>query len=132
MGIVKEAKANTASAHAARARREGRTMFLYRQNVPATSSGWSGPVAGVAEVVEAIEQAGWRLTDITFDRAQSNNGAVLLLFRLPPPSSQPQPQQMPQPQPQPQQMPQPQRMPPYSQQQGQPWYRAGAPNSFQP
>jgi hypothetical protein len=118
MGFIKEAKADSASTHATRARREGRTTFLYRQNVPSTSSGWSGPVAGVAEVVEAIEKAGWRLTDMTFDRAQSNHGAVLLLFRLPPPPPQPQPQ-----------------LPPYGQQQQQPSYtpnhRASVPGSFQ-
>ncbi len=81
MGFVKEAKANTAAQHAARARNEGRTVFLYRYNVPATSSGFSGPVEGAAEVIESVEQAGWALVQVAYDGAQSKNGAALLLFR---------------------------------------------------
>ena len=81
MGIIKESKASTAAQHASRAASEGRTVFLYRFNVPATSSGWSGPVSGAAEVIEAIERNGWQLGDFAYERAQSDNGAVLLLFR---------------------------------------------------
>jgi hypothetical protein len=81
MGIIKESKANTAGQHASRAAREGRTVFLYRFNVPSSSSGWSGPISGAAEVIEAIEKHGWQLGDFAYDRAQSENGAVLMLFR---------------------------------------------------
>lgn len=56
-------------------------MLLYRFNVPATSSGFSGPVSGAAEVIEGIEQQGWRLATKAYDEAQSKNGAVMLLFR---------------------------------------------------
>jgi hypothetical protein len=96
MGIIKRAKSGTAAAHAEVAAEEGRSVLLYRFNVPATSSGWSGPIAGAAEVIEAIEEYGWRLDNFAFDRAQSSNGGVLLLFRraqqtpapMPPPQSQ--------------------------------------------
>ena len=96
MGIIKRAKSGTAAAHAEVAAEQGRTVLLYRFNVPASSSGWSGPIAGAAEVIEAIEEYGWRLDNFAFDRAQSSNGGVLLLFRLarqtrapaPPPQSQ--------------------------------------------
>ena len=81
MGFVREVKANVAKDHATRALREGRSVLLYRQNVPATASSLSGPVAGVAEVVEAIEAQGWRLVDMAFDGSQNKNGAVMLLFR---------------------------------------------------
>jgi hypothetical protein len=81
MGIIKESKASTAAEHASRAAREGRTVFLYRFNVPATSSGWSGPISGAAEVIEAVERNGWQLSDFAYDRAQSDHGAVLLMFR---------------------------------------------------
>jgi hypothetical protein len=81
MGIIKDAKAITASKHAGQARTEGRTVFLYRYNVPATSSGFSGPVEGAAEVIEAVEASGWVLCDMAYDGAQSKNGAALLLFR---------------------------------------------------
>ncbi len=55
-------------------------MFLYRFNVPATSSEFSGPVEGAAEVIESVERAGWQLVDMAYDGAQSKNGAALLLF----------------------------------------------------
>ena len=42
-------------------------------------SGLSGPISGAAEVIEAIERQGWHLDHFGFDRAQSKNGAVLLL-----------------------------------------------------
>jgi hypothetical protein len=81
MGLIKDTKTSTAAQHAARAAQEGRSIMLYRFNVPATSSGFSGPVSGAAEVVESIEQHGWQLSDMAYDGAQSKNGAVVLLFR---------------------------------------------------
>ena len=107
MGIIKRAKSGTAAAHAEVAAEQGRTVLLYRFNVPASSSGWSGPIAGAAEVIEAIEEYGWRLDNFAFDRAQSSNGGVLLLFRrdrqapvpMPLPQAQPQPVQPPYPPP---------------------------------
>jgi hypothetical protein len=95
MGIIKESKASTAAQHASRAVREGRTVFLYRFNVAATSSGWSGPIAGAAEVIEAVERSGWQLNDFAYDGAQSQHGAVLMLFRRgpqQPPAPVPHPQ----------------------------------------
>ncbi len=49
-------------------------MLVYRFDVPATSSGFSGPISGAAEVIEAIERQGWLLDHFAFDRAQSKNG----------------------------------------------------------
>jgi hypothetical protein len=81
MGFIKDAKTGSAGTEAGRARQEGRSVFLYRYNVPATSSGFSGSVSGAAEVIETIEHAGWRLAEMAYDGQQSKNGAVLLLFR---------------------------------------------------
>jgi hypothetical protein len=81
MGFIKDVKATTAASHAARARQESRTVFLYRHNVPATSSGFSGPITDAAEVIESIERTGWQLNQVAYDGHQSKNGAVLLLFR---------------------------------------------------
>lgn len=81
MGFIKEVKADTARNHATRAREEGRGVFLYRFDVPSTSSGFSGLVSGAAEVIEAIERTGWRLQHMAYDGHQSKNGAALLLFR---------------------------------------------------
>ena len=81
MGLIKDVKTQSAGTDASSAAAEGRTVFLYRFNVPATSSGFSGPVSGAAEVIEGIEQSGWRLAQMAYDGAQSKNGAVMLLFR---------------------------------------------------
>lgn len=81
MGLIKDVKTSAAAQHAARAAQEGRTVFLYRFDIPATSSGFSGPVSGAAEVIEAAERQGWRLDNFAYDGAQSKHGAVLLLFR---------------------------------------------------
>jgi hypothetical protein len=81
MGFIKDTKVATATKDAERARSEGRKVFVYRFNVPATSSGFSGSVSGAAEVIEGIEDAGWRLTELAYDGKQSSNGAALLLFR---------------------------------------------------
>jgi hypothetical protein len=81
VGIVKDAKTNLAHTEAARALSEGRTVFVYRCNVPAFSSGFSGSVSGAAEVIETIERLGWSLANMAYDGAQSRNGALVLLFR---------------------------------------------------
>jgi hypothetical protein len=81
MGLIKEVKADTGRKHATRAREEGRGVFLYRFDVPASGGGFSGPVSGAAEVIEAIERTGWRLQHMAYDAKQSSNGAALLLFR---------------------------------------------------
>jgi hypothetical protein len=81
MGFIKEAKAETARKEATRARTEGRAVFIYRFNVPATSSGFSGPVSGAAEVIEAIEGVGWQMVHFGYDGKQSSNGALLMMFR---------------------------------------------------
>jgi len=41
MGLIKDVKAQTAGTDASRAAAERRTVFLYRFNAPATSSGFS-------------------------------------------------------------------------------------------
>lgn len=81
MGLIKDAKTGTATQHAARAREEGRTVFLYKFNVPSTSSRFSEPVSGAAEVIEGIERQGWILHQMAYDSQQGGHGSVLLLFR---------------------------------------------------
>jgi len=81
MGLIKDVKAQSAGTDASRAAAEGRTVFLYRFSAPATTSGFSGPVSGTAEVIEGVEQSGWRLAQMASDGTQPKNGAVILLFR---------------------------------------------------
>jgi hypothetical protein len=79
--MFKDTKASIAAGHAARAVKEGRTTMLYRYDVAATSTGFSGPLSGAAEVVEAIEGQGWQVGEMAYDGQQSKNGCVILLFR---------------------------------------------------
>jgi len=81
MGLVKETKAGVGRTEAARARSEGRTVFVYRCNVPAFRSGFSGSISGAAEVIESIEGQGWSLSEFAYDGAQSRNGALVMMFR---------------------------------------------------
>ena len=80
MGIVKDVKANVAEQHASRAIAEGRTVFVYKYAAGVTNGSISGPIAGVAEAIEAIERVGWRLFQMTYDEG-AKHGAVVLLFR---------------------------------------------------
>lgn len=80
--MIRDAKANTAAQHAARARDEHRTVFLYKFAVPGSTGLFSGPVPDAAEVVEAVESAGWVLVDMSYaETPRRKSGAVLLLFR---------------------------------------------------
>jgi hypothetical protein len=49
-----KAKASFAAVEATRAIQEGRTVFVYRYNVPFSSSNFSGSVSGAAEVIETM------------------------------------------------------------------------------
>ncbi len=81
--MIKDTKTSIAGSHAARAVQEGRTVLLYRYDVPSASSGFSGPISGAAEVIESIERAGWQLSNMAYDGKQARNGAVVVLFRRP-------------------------------------------------
>jgi hypothetical protein len=74
-------KADFACTDAERAADEGRTVFVYRYNVPFSNSNFSGSVGGAAQVIEAIERQGWTLTHLAYDERQSANGSALMLFR---------------------------------------------------
>lgn len=80
---------------AARAAAEGRPVLVYRQNISAWKTGWSGEIGGMGEVIAAAESRGWWLDKWVFDGMQSSHGGCILLFRRaqqPPPPPQPQQQ----------------------------------------
>ncbi|HEX5995974.1 MAG TPA: hypothetical protein VFY84_12600 [Jiangellales bacterium] len=81
MSWVKDAKAQSVAKEAQRAVSEGRYVFVCRINNPALSHQMSGSVSGVAEQIEAIEQAGWWLHHMSY--AQDKKGGVegYYLFR---------------------------------------------------
>ena len=62
MGFIKDAKRDALGKEAAKAREEGRRYFTPKLNTPMTQHGLSGSIAGWAEMLEAIEDAGWELT----------------------------------------------------------------------
>ena len=81
MGVFKESKADSMVTHAKRAAQEGRSVFVaqFRGGV-SHSPQLSRPISGVAEMIEGVEAAGWRLdqfTSVPYD----NNMTVTCLFR---------------------------------------------------
>jgi hypothetical protein len=76
VGFLTDAKAQQAAKHATRAATEGRTVFVLLVNVPKLAAEGQ-PVSGVAEQVEAVEAAGWRLHSLSARDA----GSMVALFR---------------------------------------------------
>jgi hypothetical protein len=87
VGFLKDRRADTAGAHAMRAREEGHEVYVHRFKLPSmTGIGYGGsPVSGAAEVIESIEQSGWRLEHISHAEV-ADHGSLLLMFR---PAGQP-------------------------------------------
>lgn len=81
MGLIKQAKANTMADHAARARQEGRKVFVAQlRGGMGHSPKLSRPIQDVAEMIEGIEAKGWKLdqfTSVPYD----GNMTVTCLFR---------------------------------------------------
>lgn len=81
MGLIKQAKANVVTQDAARAAREGRSVFTPRLNSPMTHHGMSGVVPDWAEMIEGIEAEGWRLDHWVVARDQKDRPEAYPLFR---------------------------------------------------
>jgi hypothetical protein len=61
MGFIKQAMAENIAIKARRALEQGRAVFAPKLNTPMTQHGLSASIAGWAEQIEAIEDAGWAL-----------------------------------------------------------------------
>jgi hypothetical protein len=72
MAWMKDSKAAAISKEAERAIAEGRTAFTPMLNTPSTRGEQSGSIGGWAEMIEAVEAAGWTLT--AWSVAQDNKG----------------------------------------------------------
>jgi hypothetical protein len=81
MGFIKQAKQNVVAQDAERAAREGRTVFVPRLNTPATHHGMSGVVPDWAEMIEAVESAGWHLAEWTVCTDSKDRPEAYPLFR---------------------------------------------------
>lgn len=82
MGILRDQKADSLARHAIRAKEEGRSVFVVqvRGDFGHTAQ-LSRPIAGVAESIEEIESAGWRLDHFT-SVPYKENMTVVCMFRL--------------------------------------------------
>lgn len=86
MGLIKDAKADVLGKDAARAREQGRTVFVARINMPVTGSGFSTSVSGAAEMIEAIEAEGWAYQDMSWTQDTKGRPEGYFLFRRQPPA----------------------------------------------
>jgi hypothetical protein len=78
VGIIKDAKANVVRNEAERAIKEGRNVFATRLEAGWASSGVSGSISGMAEMIEAIEGIGWRMEHFS---AVGDGSKALAIFR---------------------------------------------------
>ncbi len=61
MGFRTNVKARHADEDAKRAMDEGHSVYVHKLGIPNVGSAGSTSVSGAAEVIEAIEAAGWHL-----------------------------------------------------------------------
>lgn len=83
MGWIKDIKTDAIASEARRAREEGRRFFAPKLNTPATQHGLSGSIAGWAEQIEAIVDAGWELTSWSVSKDSKGRPEAYPLFELP-------------------------------------------------
>jgi len=81
MGFFKDQKSANLATEAERAVEEGRTVFAPKLKTPATHHGMTGAVAGWAEMIESVEQAGWRLAEWTVCLGSKGDPEAYPLFR---------------------------------------------------
>jgi hypothetical protein len=79
MGLVRNVKVSGASEDAKRAAGEGHSVFVYKFGMPNLNSAVSSTVSGAAEVIEAIEDAGWKLQQFALNDAR--HGQMVMFFR---------------------------------------------------
>ena len=80
MAFVKDLKVSSASTDAKRAAEEGHSVFVFKFGMPNLNSAVSTSVSGAAEVIEAIEAAGWRMQDFALN-SDVKRGQMVMVFR---------------------------------------------------
>lgn len=81
MGFIKDAKAQNLAKEAERARAEGRSVFTPKLNAPSTAHGFNGSVSGWAEMIEAVEEAGWAMYHWSVSVDEKGRPEAFPLFR---------------------------------------------------
>lgn len=81
MGFIKQAKGDSMADDARRAVAEGRSVFIAQfRGAMSHSPALSRPIAGIAEMIEAVEAEGWRVDQFT-SVPYKDNMTVTCLFR---------------------------------------------------
>ncbi|MFB9929184.1 hypothetical protein ACFORO_23055 [Amycolatopsis halotolerans] len=81
MGFIKQAKADNVANEARKAFEDGRFFFAARLNWPATHHFLSGEVADWSIQIEAIERAGWVLSEWSVAQDKQDRPEAYPLFR---------------------------------------------------
>jgi hypothetical protein len=79
VGFVKDFKVSSATDDAQRAASDGRSVFVYKFCMPNLNNAVSSSVSGAAEVIEAIEHAGWMLQQFAVN--DHRRGQMVMVFR---------------------------------------------------
>ena len=89
MGFIKDSKSNSMASDAKRSYDEGHTVFIAQfRGALGHSPSLSRPIAGVAEMIEAVEKQGWQLEQFTSVPYKDNMTVVGLFRRAHPQSSE--------------------------------------------
>jgi hypothetical protein len=81
MGFINSLKADTFGKDAARAREQGRTVFVGRFIVRGDIAAMSQSVSGAAEMIEATEAEGWTLQEMSWMQNAKEQTEGYFLFR---------------------------------------------------
>lgn len=85
MGFIKDQKADLLLRDAQRAMSEGRTVFAPRLLGAGSQVDMSGSMSGWAEMIEAIESAGWVMYHWSVTNGAKGRPEAFPLFRRPTP-----------------------------------------------
>lgn len=81
MGLINSLKAGTFGKDAAKAREQGRTVFVARYIVFGDINALSGSISAAAEMIEATEAEGWTLQHMNWIQNANGRPEGYFLFR---------------------------------------------------
>jgi hypothetical protein len=84
MGFMNNAKADSAAGDARKAIENGQTVLVYKFIEANTNSRNTGPMAGIADQIQAVESQGWAMYNMAVGEGKALSGervAIVCLFR---------------------------------------------------
>ncbi|CAM5535749.1 hypothetical protein [Streptomyces canus] len=84
MGFINDTKAQMAATEAQKARQRGQTVLVYKFIEANTNSKSTAPMTGMADQIQAVEAAGWRLDQMAAAEGKAFTGervALVCIFR---------------------------------------------------